>query len=60
MIYETWAITLTPKALERLEPAIRQAAEEEWEDEQVQTELMNHANDIHSRLQRIARGDVQE
>jgi hypothetical protein len=59
MIYETLTVSLRPLTLERLEPAIRQLADEEWEDNQVQTELVNLANELRSRLQRIAIGEVQ-
>lgn len=59
MIYETLTLSLRPLTLQRLEPEIRRLAEEEWEDEAVQVELVNLANDFASRLQRIEKGDVQ-
>jgi hypothetical protein len=60
VIYETLTLSLRPATLLRLEPVIRGVAEAEWEDDAVQTELMNLANDFASRLQRIERGDVQK
>lgn len=58
--YEHITLALRPKTMERLAPLIRQAGEEEWEDEAVGTELANLANDMESRLQRIAVGDKQQ
>jgi hypothetical protein len=57
--YETIDLALRPLTLSRMEPALRTLAEEEWEDDDVKTELMNLANDIRSRLQRIEKGDLQ-
>lgn len=60
MIYETICTPLRPKTLSLMEPVIRELAEGCWEDDAVQMELMNFANDIRSRLQRIERGDLQK
>lgn len=60
MIYETLTLSLRPATIDRLEPVVRQLAAAEWEDDAVQTELINLANDFASRLQRIAKGDVQQ
>lgn len=59
MVYETLTISLRSTTLARLEPLLRAAAESEWEDDVVQSELVNLANDLASRLQRIAVGDIQ-
>jgi hypothetical protein len=57
--YEHIPLALRPLTLSRMEPALRALAEEEWEDSGVATELVNLANDIRSRLQRIEKGDLQ-
>jgi hypothetical protein len=57
--YEHIDLALRPLTLSRMEPALRQLAEEEWESPEVGTELMNLANDIASRLGRIEKGDLQ-
>lgn len=59
MIYETFDLTLTAPTLAKLEPVVRQLAEDEWESEQTQREFVNFANEMRSRLQRIAVGDLQ-
>lgn len=56
---ETWTISLRPVALARLEPVLLKLAEDEWEDESVQSELYDLANDVRARLQRIQKGDLQ-
>lgn len=58
--YEHIPLALRPLTMQRLEPVIRQLAADEWEDESVGVELVNLANDFHSRLQRIAKGDKQQ
>ncbi len=58
--YETFTISLTGKALSRLEAPLLALAEEEWEDEGVRAQLMDLASEVRSRLQRIAAGDLQE
>lgn len=57
--HEHIPLSITPVAMTRLEPVIRKLAEDEWESDQVQAELMNLANDLASRLQRVAVGDLQ-
>lgn len=59
VIYEHIPLALSPATINLLEPAVRKLAEDEWENEQAQRELMNLANEFRSRLQRIARGDLQ-
>lgn len=39
--------------MRKLEPHVRAAAEEEWEDERVNTELTNFANQLRARLQHL-------
>lgn len=56
--YETFFLTLSKGALAGLEKALRQAAEEEWDDS-VQQELTVHANEIRARIQHIDAGDLQ-
>lgn len=60
MIYEHIPLDITPEAMRRLEPVILKLAEDEWEDAQVQIELMNLANDFRSRLQRIGKSDKMQ
>lgn len=57
--YEHIPLAIRPATMERLEPLIRQAAADEWEDECVARELGNLAEDFRSRLQRITKGDLQ-
>lgn len=59
MKFETFTISVRPLTLTRIEGTLRAAAEAEWEDEAVQTELFNLANECASRLQRIERGEFQ-
>lgn len=49
-------MVFSPRTLHILEPLVRQAAAEEWESEQSQIELLNFANELRARLQRITRG----
>lgn len=56
---ETWTISLLPATLERLEPVLLKLAEDEWESDGVKSDLMDLANDMRSRLQRIQKGDLQ-
>lgn len=55
--YETFDdLWLSRAAIHRLEPFVRQAVEEEWEDEKVKTELTNFANELAARRIAIANG----
>lgn len=56
--YETFFMTLSKGALQGLETALRQAAENEWDDK-VQQALTVHANEIRARIQHIDAGDLQ-
>jgi hypothetical protein len=57
--YEHIPLAIRPRTMALLEPIIRAAAEAEWEDDAVASELMNLANDFASRIQRIEKGDLQ-
>lgn len=59
MIEETFQVSLRAVTMAKLEPMLRAAAEAEWESEIVQLDLIELANDLYSRLQRIGIGDVQ-
>lgn len=59
-IRETFDLSLRPLTLERLEPLILKAAEAEWENDAVRSELYDFANSIRARLQLITMGDVQK
>lgn len=51
-------LALRPATLMRMEPALRQLAADEWEDDSVRGELENLANEIRARLQRIGITDI--
>ena len=56
--HENFDLSLTARAIEVLEPAVRAAAGDEF-DEYVAREILEFANDLRARLQHIARGSLQ-
>lgn len=57
--FESLDVTLTPRAIETLEPAVRALADDEF-DEHTRLELTQLANDLWSRLERCKAGDLQK
>lgn len=50
--YVQFELAFTPRACAMLEPHVRQAADDEIDDENVRMELLNFANELAAVLQR--------